>query len=57
MTVGIKRAKNKAIPEALERALQGLEGYGGGHEYACGANINKEDFDEFVKRLREYLSR
>ena len=49
------RTEHKLIPEALERALQGLDGYGGGHEHACGANVNKEDFDEFVKRLREYL--
>ncbi len=49
------RTKHKTIPDALERALIGLEGYGGGHEHACGVNVNKEDFDEFVKRLREYL--
>ena len=49
------RTKNKAIPDALESSLQGLEGYGGGHEYACGANISKEDFEHFVKKLREYL--
>ena len=49
------RTKHKIIPDAMERALIGLEGYGGGHEHACGANVNKEDFDEFVKRLREYL--
>jgi len=49
------RTKHKIIPDAMERALIGLEGYGGGHEHACGANVNKEDFDEFVKRLKEYL--
>ena len=49
------RTKHKVIPDALERALVGLEGYGGGHEHACGVNVDKEDFEEFVKRLREYL--
>ena len=49
------RTKKKEIPDALERALQGLDGYGGGHEHACGANVNKEDFEEFVRRLREKL--
>ncbi len=49
------RSRNKVINDALARALQGLEGYGGGHEYACGANVKKEDFKEFVERLRKYL--
>lgn len=49
------RTKNRNIPEALESALFGLQGYGGGHENACGVNIKKEDFTEFVKRLREKM--
>jgi single-stranded DNA-specific DHH superfamily exonuclease len=50
------RSKHKVINRALETALQGLEGYGGGHEHACGANVNKEDFSELVRRLKGYLS-
>ncbi|MBL7054863.1 DHH family phosphoesterase [Candidatus Woesearchaeota archaeon] len=50
------RSKHKTIPEALARSLAGLEGYGGGHEHACGANVKKEQFEEFVKRLRENLN-
>ena len=43
------------IPPILEKALQGLEGYGGGHEHACGACVKKDDFELFVKRLRDNI--
>ena len=47
------RSETKRIDTALEKALAGLEGYGGGHEFACGANVKKEDFERFVEVLRE----
>lgn len=50
------RTKDKKIPEALTKSLSGLEGYGGGHENACGVNIKKIDFDVFVQRLSKYLT-
>ena len=50
------RSKNILIPPILEKALNGLEGYGGGHEYACGANVKQEDFNEFVDRLRKSIN-
>jgi len=40
---------------ALEKALSGVEGYGGGHTNACGAAIKKEDFDKFVENLKREL--
>lgn len=43
------------LPPMLEKALQGLEGYGGGHEHACGACVKKDDFELFVKRIRDNL--
>ena len=42
------RSKNTLIPPILEKSLAGLEGYGGGHELACGASIKQRDFKEFV---------
>ncbi|MFH1641499.1 MAG: DHH family phosphoesterase [Nanoarchaeota archaeon] len=39
----------------LIKALEGVEGYGGGHEYACGANVKTKDFDRFVQNLRDQL--
>jgi single-stranded DNA-specific DHH superfamily exonuclease len=49
------RSKGIKIPAILEKSLNGLEGYGGGHEYACGANIKESDFKEFLKRMEENL--
>lgn len=48
------RAQFKII-DALEQALVGIEGYGGGHPNACGAVIKKEDWDRFVQRFKEEL--
>ena len=50
------RSKKTLIPKALEKALAGLEGYGGGHETACGANVNQRDFKEFINRMKLYLN-
>jgi single-stranded DNA-specific DHH superfamily exonuclease len=41
--------------EGLTKALVGIEGYGGGHEHACGAAIKKHDFERFVENLRKEL--
>ncbi|MBL7147868.1 MAG: hypothetical protein ISS82_03520 [Nanoarchaeota archaeon] len=49
------RSSKKKLPKAIEKSLEGLEGYGGGHEHACGSCIKKKDFNEFVRRLEKYL--
>lgn len=43
------------IREPLAKALNELDGFGGGHENACGASVNIDQFDEFIKRFKEYL--
>ena len=40
----------------LEKALDGIEGFGGGHEHACGASVPIEDFDKFIKQLRKAIA-
>lgn len=45
------------IAAALEKALVGVEGYGGGHPQACGAAVKKEDFAPFLDALRKELKR
>ena len=50
------RSKGILIPKILEKSLVGLEGYGGGHEYACGANVKESDFVEFVKRIKNNIT-
>ena len=49
------RSKNIVISSILEKALIGLEGYGGGHEYACGANVKERDFKEFIERIKKNI--
>ncbi|MBI4016764.1 MAG: DHH family phosphoesterase [Candidatus Aenigmarchaeota archaeon] len=51
------RAAKYELPEALKKSLAGLQGYGGGHEHACGAAVKKEDFEIFVNNLRNELTK
>ncbi|MBI2652270.1 DHH family phosphoesterase [Candidatus Woesearchaeota archaeon] len=46
------RSSKIILPPLVEKALVGLEGYGGGHEHACGLNIKTHHFEEFVRRFR-----
>ena len=50
------RSKNIILPPILEKALAGLEGYGGGHEFACGANVKEIDFKEFVEKMKKNIN-
>ena len=54
MKCSMRSSKINLIP-IIAKALAGLNGYGGGHENACGLNIKKHDFEEFVGRIREMV--
>ena len=43
------------IIEQLQTALQGVEGYGGGHPSACGAVVAEEDWDHFLATFTKEL--
>ncbi len=49
------RSSGVQILPLIKKALVGIQGYGGGHEYACGAGIKKEDFERFLVNIREQL--
>jgi len=49
------RHAKKELPKALEKALQGVQGYGGGHEHACGVAVKEEDFERFLDNFRREL--
>jgi len=49
------RSKNIVLPPRINKALEGLQGQGGGHDFASGANINADNFDEFVKKFSMLL--
>jgi len=47
------RGHKKELPPIVNKSLIGVRGYGGGHKYACGATIEKEDFEKFWKTFEE----
>ena len=53
MKCSLRSKKN--IRDPLNKALEGVEGYGGGHENACGAVINEKSWDLFLKNLKKEI--
>ncbi len=51
------RGKHIKIRPILEEALKGIEGYGGGHEYACGGQVAKKDFNKFINNIKRLSKR
>ncbi len=49
------RSRTIPVLPRLKKALEGVEGIGGGHEYACGANVKKKDFAKFAEALRKQI--
>ncbi len=49
------RSSKTILPPLIEKALTGLDGFGGGHEHACGLNVKTADFEEFLRRLKEMV--
>ncbi|MEK6904524.1 MAG: DHHA1 domain-containing protein [Nanoarchaeota archaeon] len=47
------RSKGPKIEPVLREVLKITGGSGGGHDYACGANIDKGDFEKFVELIRK----
>lgn len=45
------------IVDKLQKALEGINGYGGGHDLACGACVKREDFDKFIENLRKEIGK
>ncbi len=51
------RASKIRIDKILEKVLQTIHGEGGGHEYACGAVIPSEEFEEFINLFKEEVEK
>lgn len=49
------RSSKILLPPILEKVFKQIPGYGGGHENACGANINKDDLNRFIELIRKSL--
>ncbi|MDP2749576.1 MAG: DHHA1 domain-containing protein [Nanoarchaeota archaeon] len=46
------RSKHHFLPAIVEKAMSDVEGYGGGHEHACGACVKIKDFPKFVANIK-----
>jgi single-stranded DNA-specific DHH superfamily exonuclease len=51
----IRAPKNVNVKVALEKALVGVQGYGGGHDQAVGCSVKEDDFDRFIENLKSAL--
>lgn len=49
------RGSNVLLPPILKKALEGVKGYGGGHEHACGACVKVEDNPRFIRQFKKAL--
>ncbi|HLC47250.1 MAG TPA: DHH family phosphoesterase [Candidatus Nanoarchaeia archaeon] len=54
MRCSLRSAKTPILP-VLKKALEGVNGYGGGHPNACGCAVKVEDFEKFIEHLRKAL--
>lgn len=55
MKTSLRAKKGVKLNQMIGRALVGIEGYGGGHENACGACIKVEDWKRFLENLKREL--
>ncbi len=47
------RSKDLVLPEIIQKALNGLEGRGGGHEHASGLVVKEENFGRFIENFKK----
>ena len=55
MKCSLRSSGPVSVSEILKKALVGIDGYGGGHEHACGACIKNKDFKRFVENIKKQL--
>jgi nanoRNase/pAp phosphatase (c-di-AMP/oligoRNAs hydrolase) len=49
------RSSKIKLPPILKQALKDIDGYGGGHTYACGCCIKKKDFKKFIENIKKEI--
>ena len=45
------------LSNRLDLALKGCDGYGGGHEHACGLVVKQDDWDKFYAVFSEEVEK
>ena len=51
--MSLRGSGSNVILPRLKEALAEVDAFGGGHEYACGASVKKERFEEFVESFKK----
>lgn len=53
----LRSSENSGIelPHIISKALEGIEGQGGGHTFACGFHVKKQDFIKFKNRIQKSI--
>ncbi|MBW2991030.1 DHH family phosphoesterase [Candidatus Woesearchaeota archaeon] len=46
------RSTKTKLPPLIDKALEGVNGYGGGHDHASGACVKIKDFGKFVENFK-----
>ena len=55
MKASLRSPASINLQPIIKKALEGIEGYGGGHEHAGGVNIKDKDWDDFVDSIKEQV--
>jgi single-stranded DNA-specific DHH superfamily exonuclease len=55
MKTSFRSAGKIKVKNILEKAIIGINGRFGGHEYACGGMIEDTDWDVFINNIREIM--
>lgn len=50
------RGNGMKVAPILAKALKEISGHGGGHDYACGASVKKEDFNKFIEFFKKEVN-
>lgn len=48
----LRSGKYEILP-LVKKALEKVEGYGGGHLYSCGAHVVKKDYMKFIREIKK----
>lgn len=56
MKMSLRSGKIEVLP-ILKNVLKKVNGYGGGHLLAAGANVKKEDFEKFINEVKKELNK
>lgn len=49
------RSHKTDLRPLLQEALQGVDGYGGGHKEACGGSVAETNWDDFLDAIRKQI--